>query len=264
MTIMIGLFTLLLSCTSVAIKGPYEEIWTEYLVDSNGELDTARVEGRIIRVAFYTADGSPKYIREFQPEINIYERVTTYDDKGNVISIETFFDAKKQNGTIEENVNDLRGNLSRKNIYGIENGVRFKQDSFEISNEYDNAGNIVSSQMRNTQSGYVKVDHYNKKGLIHRSVTMDDSKKISAEVRNEYYGEQLTRQVLNFPEVSITKEIQVEYVDGLRKLETEKINGDIVRISSYEYAGGELEKIVRDEAKTGKKRVVLIRRRIQQ
>jgi hypothetical protein len=142
--------------------------------------------------------------------------------------------------------------------------VRVKQDSFEISNSYDNSGNIISTQMRNTQTEYLNVDYFNKNGLVERSVTMDDSEKIIAEVTNDYNGERLTRQVLNFPEVSTIKEIQVEYFDGLKKLETEKVNGDIVRISSYDYAAGDLTKITRDEVKTGKKRVVLITRRIVQ
>jgi hypothetical protein len=263
MAILISFLTLLVNCTSVATNEPYEEVWKEYLTESNLELDTTKVEGRIVRVALCDPDGSPKRISEFQPEIDIYERVTTYDNMGNIVRLETF-DPMRQNGIVQENVCDASGKLSRKYTYSIENGVRVKQDSFEISNSYDNSGNIISTQMRNTQTEYLNVDYFNKNGLVERSVTMDDSEKIIAEVTNDYNGERLTRQVLNFPEVSTIKEIQVEYFDGLKKLETEKVNGDIVRISSYDYAAGDLTKITRDEVKTGKKRVVLITRRIVQ
>lgn len=259
-------------CASAGNDGPngkprvVSEEWKEYTFEWNDvKRDTTSAEGVIVRRKDFDEGGRLRMLTEFQPQSGIYKKVTRFDGNEAIKTIELYYDSSAREGEIEENENNFRGNPIKKVVSNIKGGQRQVIVSFEIANEYDNEGHLVRStslSSNDSSKAYVTENTYNGNGEIEYSILTGGDGKIIAEVINRYNEKgKLIFHQFRSPDINTTKEIGIEYIGGLNRIETEKKNGEIQRVSEFVYVNGELTKILADEIERRRKKVVFIDRR---
>lgn len=149
-------------------------------------------------------------------------------------------------------------------VSNIEAGKRTISIEFDIVNEYSLDGNIVKVTLipgGDTSKASVTKNNYNEDGKILHSILMDHSGNIISEVRNAYNKSgDLIYHTLHVTDMNKTKEIDIEYIDGMNRIETERIDGVVHRVSSFNYEDGHLIKIDVDEIEQRVKKVIYIDR----